>query len=972
MRRFWIICVCLLISSISLSTIIQNESLDILEQTKSNHANDSTSLVVDMKSWPLTSGDYIEATGFAEHISQDVEQAFHGTATINEDYFQIMILPDATCEIENIVDMCHVTKTTIQWNITATSQYGQITIESNSIETSLINPEFNLMSSTSTVYDQFWDIITNDDGSEDEHYIESWHNETYVKRTIGNPETITVGDTWGESVYSNGTVVFSDHSNDGHDDHGHDDHGDHDNHDDHDDHDDHGNDDDESWEEWSNLTYEVTEVVTVKLPPNMAGGNSNHTYIDVLAVETIDEEGEVQTVEAVSDYFVHKIFNFPIEEYLLAESNNLTQDDVGPAESNQNSKNGQGTADPDCDDDYILINHYEHVSYTQQQVIDGEAENWILLDPNDWPDYNHPAYYYSSTHEVLDCTEGSSIGDWSLVSDDHHPDDHDEDDCDCPDKYHQMMIQYPDNTSRVVYYRHEDLDDTRTAWDLTFQSLMEEGADLQYENTNFGHYVTGIDGVNAPSNYEWWWELYLWNETSNNWDVSDVGVDDLVLSDEDHIAWVTNNSDRSLIPTPIDDYYPADDVQFTLVSWYILNLADDDNDGIANQDDDCPNGVMGWISNPETDYDNDGCQDASEDDDDDNDGYLDTYEDSCLSDSRNTTSVPINSDNTGDCDVLDDDDDDDGYFDSLDEFPLDPSEHIDTDKDGIGNNADLDDDGDNYTDDNELDCLSNPLSASSVPQDNDNDNLCDNLDLDDDNDGFRDANDAFPFDDAEWLDTDLDGMGDNADTDDDGDDFTDEVEITCESDPKDSISIPNDTDFDELCDSQDEDDDNDEWSDIDEIACGKDPLSGTSIPLDTDKDGICDYLDTDLDGDGVENTEDTFPFDPEESTDSDGDGVGDNADAYPNNPTASIAGELDESFNLTLVLAIFTVVIIAILGTTIYLKKRNTDAESKTHSTDLTEQSEYHQFVDENGTHWLRQSDGTMYWWNGQDWTKYS
>ena len=215
-------------------------------------------------------------------------------------------------------------------------------------------------------------------------------------------------------------------------------------------------------------------------------------------------------------------------------------------------------------------------------------------------------------------------------------------------------------------------------------------------------------------------------------------------------------------------------------------------------------------------------------------------------------------------------------------------------------------------------------------------------------------------------------MGDNADTDDDGDDFTDEVEITCESDPKDSISIPSDTDSDDQCDSQDDDDDNDGWSDIDEVACGKDPLSDTSIPIDTDKDGICDYLDTDLDGDGIKNTEDAFPFDAEESTDSDGDGVGDNADAYPNNPAASIAGELDKSFNLTLVLAIFTVVIISILGTTIYLKKRNTDAVSETHSTALTEQSEYQQFVDENGTHWLRQSDGTMYWWNGQDWTKYS
>ena len=265
MGRFWTICVCLLLSSISLGTNLQNQSHDILEQVKTNYANDSNSIVVDMKSWPLTPGDYIEATGLAEHIGQDMEQFFHGTATINEDYFQIMILPDTTCEIENIVDMCHVTKTTIRWNISVTSQYGQTTFESNSIEISLINPEFNLMSSTSTVYDQYWDIINNDDGSEDEHYFQSWYNETYVKRTIGNPETITVGDTWRESVYSNGTVVFSDHSNDGPDDHDdhddhdghdnhddHDDHDGHDNHDDHDDHDGHDNHDDESWEEWDN------------------------------------------------------------------------------------------------------------------------------------------------------------------------------------------------------------------------------------------------------------------------------------------------------------------------------------------------------------------------------------------------------------------------------------------------------------------------------------------------------------------------------------------------------------------------------------------------------------------------------------------------------------------------------------------------------------------------------------------------
>ena len=42
---------------------------------------------------------------------------------------------------------------------------------------------------------------------------------------------------------------------------------------------------------------------------------------------------------------------------------------------------------------------------------------------------------------------------------------------------------------------------------------------------------------------------------------------------------------------------------------------------------------------------------------------------------------------------------------------------------------------------------------------------------------------------------------------------------------------------------------------------------------------------TDSDGDGVNDSEDAFPNDPNETTDTDGDGVGDNADQCPNTPT---------------------------------------------------------------------------------------
>lgn len=48
--------------------------------------------------------------------------------------------------------------------------------------------------------------------------------------------------------------------------------------------------------------------------------------------------------------------------------------------------------------------------------------------------------------------------------------------------------------------------------------------------------------------------------------------------------------------------------------------------------------------------------------------------------------------------------------------------------------------------------------------------------------------------------------------------------------------------------------------------------------LDTDNDGIGDNTDTDGDNDGVEDSLDAFPFDPTETTDTDLDGIGNNAD----------------------------------------------------------------------------------------------
>ena len=93
-----------------------------------------------------------------------------------------------------------------------------------------------------------------------------------------------------------------------------------------------------------------------------------------------------------------------------------------------------------------------------------------------------------------------------------------------------------------------------------------------------------------------------------------------------------------------------------------------------------------------------------------------------------------------------------------------------------------------------------------------------------------------------------------------------------------------DTDNDGTFNVSDTDDDGDGVLDTnDSFPLDPNRASGT----DTDGDGIDDEFDTDDDNDGVLDTADAFPLDASESADTDGDGVGDNADIAPNNSSIS-------------------------------------------------------------------------------------
>ena len=362
------------------------------------------------------------------------------------------------------------------------------------------------------------------------------------------------------------------------------------------------------------------------------------------------------------------------------------------------------------------------------------------------------------------------------------------------------------------------------------------------------------------------------------------------------------------------NYYSYTDL--VVDSWYIsAYIPDDDGDGLNNSVDQCPNGQIDWISELETDFDGDGCRDIDEDDDDDNDGFLDIRENECLSNPLNSTSIPLDNDGTGECDALDDDDDDDGTLDVDDAFPFDSSESKDNDADGIGDNADFDDDNDSFLDSEETRCNSDAYNALSVPNDLDQDLLCDILDSDDDGDSYSDA-------------------------------FEDE----CESDSMNATSIPEDTDNDGNCNLLDNDDDNDGWLDITEISCLSDHLNSRSTPSDLDEDGVCDEVDTDLDGDGVNNSEDSFPLDPNKSSD-------------------SVAGEQDDSSGITYIVAV--AVIFGLLVVILSLRRRGSSQSYENEMTQVEVEQEYDRFVDENGTHWLRKSDGNLLWWNGSEWIDY-
>ena len=321
---------------------------------------------------------------------------------------------------------------------------------------------------------------------------------------------------------------------------------------------------------------------------------------------------------------------------------------------------------------------------------------------------------------------------------------------------------------------------------------------------------------------------------------------------------------------------------------------DADNDGLANDVDDCDGPAVNWNASywPD-DIDMDGCRDIDEDDDDDQDGALDDV-DPCTGENfkLNWTSNVVN-DNDGDgChdSEEDDDDDNDGIDDtSGDTCPRDYSnwgisdgngswshnQSLDYDEDGCHDDVeDADDDNDGIED---FDGQGTPIDrcqkgklgwTSDSSLDHDEDGCRDSdEDWDDDNDGVDDVDSAMQILDlcspgaTGWnsdptTDRDGDGCRDlDEDDDDDGDGIVDTSDGCFVQAGWTSNAL---TDHDgDGCRDIDEDDNDD-----------NDPIFDASDACAT---GDVGWAETDWDGDGCR--------DETEDADDDNDGICDDASA---------------------------------------------------------------------------------------------
>ncbi|UCE74656.1 MAG: PQQ-binding-like beta-propeller repeat protein [Methanomassiliicoccales archaeon] len=101
----------------------------------------------------------------------------------------------------------------------------------------------------------------------------------------------------------------------------------------------------------------------------------------------------------------------------------------------------------------------------------------------------------------------------------------------------------------LVEWAQVNLGTNNTAIKATEDACELLNFDLSATWSSWGVFVYGIGGKASPSDWSWWWQLLIWNNTQHAWESSNLGAYDLLLSDGDVIGWSPNSSRPCATPT---------------------------------------------------------------------------------------------------------------------------------------------------------------------------------------------------------------------------------------------------------------------------------------------------------------------------------------------------------------------------------------------------------------------------------------
>jgi cytochrome oxidase Cu insertion factor (SCO1/SenC/PrrC family) len=118
------------------------------------------------------------------------------------------------------------------------------------------------------------------------------------------------------------------------------------------------------------------------------------------------------------------------------------------------------------------------------------------------------------------------------------------------DMMHSLITMMPDNSTAEYQVNGTHLPENATGWNLTMMGFNMNNISFTAPESQYGHYMENISGVEAPSDNSWWWNLYAWNGTDSSWEESQMGVDSMQLSHHPHLAWVASNANISNLPSP--------------------------------------------------------------------------------------------------------------------------------------------------------------------------------------------------------------------------------------------------------------------------------------------------------------------------------------------------------------------------------------------------------------------------------------